>query len=246
MNLLAIFKRELVSYFTSLIAYVVIAVFLIISGFFFWSNLAMFVMWVGSDIKLGLWQYTFHDMRLIMLLLIPLLTMRLFSEEKKLGTIELLFTNPISDFEIVMGKYLACLSIFVLMLLLTLLYPVLLEIVFSVDIGPLIAGYLGMFLLGASFMACGIFISSLTENQVVAAMTSFGVLLLLWFIDWNEGIAGEKAVELLHQISFFEHFFNFPRGVIDMADVIYYLSVISFFLFLTLRSLESRKWRGIA
>lgn len=245
MNFIAIMKRELKSYFSSLIAYIVIAIFLVISGYFFYTNLVMFVMWVGSDVKLGLWQYTFHDMRFISLLLIPLLTMRLFAEEKKLGTIELLFTNPIRDIEIVMGKYLACLAVFFLMVVLTFLYPVLLEVVFSVEIGPLISGYLGLFLLGASFIACGLFISSLTENQIVAAMSTVGVLVFFWFIDWNEGIAGEKAVVILHQFSLFEHFFNFPRGVIDVADVVYFLSVIAFFLFLTLCSLESRKWRGV-
>jgi ABC-2 type transport system permease protein len=144
-----------------------------------------------------------------------------------------------------MGKYLACLAVFFLMVVLTFLYPVLLEVVFSVEIGPLISGYLGIFLLGSSFIACGLFISSLTENQIVAAMSTVGVLVFFWFIDWNEGIAGEKAVVILHQFSLFEHFFNFPRGVIDVADVVYYLSVIAFFLFLTLCSLESRKWRGI-
>ena len=246
MNTLAILKRELKSYFTSFIAYVVIAVFLVISGYFFYTNLVMFVMWVGSDVKLGLWQFTFQDIRFIMLLLLPLLTMRLFAEEKKLGTIELLFTNPLRDSEILLGKYAACLTVFLVMIILTLLYPVLLAVVFSVEIGPLAAGYVGLFLLGASFIACGIFISSLTENQVVAAIGTIGVLVFFWFIDWNEGIAGEKAIVILHQFSLFEHFFNFTRGVIDTKDVVYYLSLIGFFLFLTMRSLESRKWRGLA
>ncbi len=244
MNTFAIMKRELKSYFTSLIAYVVIAIFLIISGYFFYTNLVMFVMWVGSDVKLGLWQYTFHDMRFIMLLLIPLLTMRLFAEEKKLGTIELLYTNPIRDAEIVAGKYLSCLTVFIIMLFLTLLYPVLLEVVFSVEIGPLLAGYIGLLLLGAAFIACGIFISSLTENQIVAAMATVGVLVFFWFIDWNEGIAGEQAVEVLHRLSLFEHFTNFTKGVIDISDIVYYVSLIAFFLFCTLCSLEVRKWSG--
>ncbi len=244
MNAIAILKRELKSYFTSLIAYVVIAVFLVIAGYFFYTNLVMFVLWVGSDVKLGLWQYTFQDIRFIILLLLPLLTMRLFAEEKKLGTIELLFTNPLRDSEIVLGKYAACLMVFVTMLALTLLYPVLFAIVYHVEIGPVCAGYLGLFLLGAAFIACGILVSSLTENQIVAAIATIGVLVFFWFIDWNEGIAGEKAVLILHQFSLFEHFFNFTRGVIDTPDVIYYVSLITFFLFLTLRSVESRKWRG--
>jgi len=246
MNTFTILKRELKSYFTSLVAYIVIAVFLVISGYFFYTNLVMFVMWVGSDVKTGLWQYTFQDMRFIMLLLLPLLTMRLFAEEKKLGTIELLLTNPLRDSEILFGKYLACLGVFLLMLVLTFLYPILLAIVYSVDIGPVAAGYAGLFLLGAAFLACGIFISSLTENQIVAAIATMGVLVFFWFIDWNEGIAGEQAVRILHQFSLFEHFFNFTRGVIETEDIVYYLSLIAFFLFLTQRSMESRKWRGLA
>ena len=245
MNTFTVMKRELRSYFTSLIAYVIITIFLVISGYFFYTNLVMFVMWVGSDVKLGLWQYTFQDMRFLLLLLIPLLTMRLFAEEKKLGTIELLFTNPLRDLEIILGKYFACLLVFSTMLLLTVLYPILLEVVFSVEIGPIAVGYLGLFLLGSTFIACGLFVSSLTENQIVAAMSTVGVLVFFWFIDWNEGIAGEKAVVILHQFSLFEHFANFTKGVIDTDDIVYYLSVIFLFVFLTSRSLESRKWRGI-
>jgi ABC-2 type transport system permease protein len=204
----------------------------------------MFVMFVGSDVKLGLWQHTFYDMRFVTLSLIPLLTMRLFSEEKKLGTIELLFTNPIRDIEIILGKYLACLMVYTIMLLLTFLYPILLEVVFSVEIGPLISGYLGLFLLGAACIACGIFLSSLTENQIVAAISTVGVLLFMWLIDWNEGIAGQKMITILHQISLSEHFFNSIKGVIDIDDIVYYLSFTAFFLYLTVCSLESRNWRG--
>jgi len=120
-----------------------------------------------------------------------------------------------------------------------------LKAVYSLEPGPLAAAYLGLFLMGAACIACGIFLSSLTENQVVAAMSTIGVLLLLWFLDWNEGIAGSRAVAVLHQCSFSEHFFNFIKGVIDIDDVVYYLSVIVLFLFLTHCSLESRKWRGI-
>jgi len=237
-------KREVNSYFTSLTAYIVLFIFLVIAGYFFYTNLTMFVMMVGSDVKLGLWQYTFQDMRRFMLLLLPLLTMRLFSEEKKLGTIELLYTHPVRDWAIIMGKYLACLFVLVVMLALTFLYPILLNIVFSVELGPLVTGYLGLFLLGGAFIACGIFVSSLTENQIVAAMITAGILILFWSIDWNEGIAGTKVMTILHQLSLFEHFYNFPRGVIDISDVVYYLSLTFFFLFLTLCSLESRQWRG--
>jgi ABC-2 type transport system permease protein len=244
-NILTIARRELKSYFSSLIAYTVIAIFLVVSGYFYYTNMVMFVMFVGSDVRLGLWQQTFYDMRFVLVSLIPLLTMRLFAEEKKLGTIELLFTNPLRDADIIIGKYLACVLVLVLMILLTFLYPALLAAVFSLDPGPVAAGYLGIFLMGAACIACGIFLSSLTENQIVAAMSTVGVLLVLWFLDWNEGIAGSATVVVLHQLSFSEHFFNFIRGVIDLDDVVYYLSMIVLFLFFTRCSLASRNWRGI-
>lgn len=246
MHVLTIARRELKSYFTSLIAYTVIATFLAVSGYFFYTNMVMFVMFVGSDVRVGLWQQTFYDMRFVLVSLLPLLTMRLFAEEKKLGTIELLFTNPLRDADIIIGKYLACVLVLVLMLALTFLYPALLAVVFSLDVGPVGAGYAGLLLMGAACIACGLFLSSLTENQIVAAMTTVGVLLLLWFLDWNEGIAESATVVVLHQLSFSEHFFNFIRGVIEVDDVVYYLSVIVLFLFFTSWSLEARKWRGRA
>ena len=148
MNFYPIFKKELKSYFSSLIAYIVLAVFLLISGYYFYTDLALFVLWGGASTQEGLWQYLFHDIRLILLLTIPLLTMRLFAEEKKLGTIELLFTYPFRDSEILLGKFLACLVVFSLMIGLTVLYPLLLAMVYEVEVLPLVASYLGLFLLG--------------------------------------------------------------------------------------------------
>ena len=245
MNFYPIFKKELRSYFTSLIAYVVLAVFLVLAGYYFYTDLALFVLWGGSSVQEGLWQYLFHDIRLILLFTIPLLTMRLFSEEKKLGTIELLFTYPFRDIEILLGKYLACLTVFSIMLGFTVLYPILLAIVYQVELGPLIASYLGMFLLGSAFISCGIMVSSLTENQIVAALVTSGIILTFWFIDWNEAAVSPSVAVVLHHLSFFEHFYNFVRGVIDTKDIIYFMLFIFFFLFLTLRSLESRRWRGL-
>ena len=245
MNFYPILKKELRSYFTSLIAYVVLAVFLVLSGYYFYTDLALFVLWGGSSVQEGLWQYLFHDIRLILLFTIPLLTMRLFSEEKKLGTIELLFTYPFRDIEILLGKYLACLTVFSIMLGFTVLYPILLAIVYQVELGPLIASYLGMFLLGSAFISCGIMVSSLTENQIVAALVTSGIILTFWFIDWNEAAVSPSVAVVLHHLSFFEHFYNFVRGVINTKDIIYFMLFIFFFLFLTLRSLEARRWRGL-
>ncbi len=245
MNFYPIFKKELHSYFTSLIAYIVLTVFLVTSGYYFYTNLALFITWGGASVQEGLWQYLFHDIRYMLAFTIPLLTMRLFAEEKKLGTIELLFTYPFRDLDILLGKLLACLAIFSLMLGLTILYPILLAIVYQVEVGPLIASYLGMFLLGFAFISCGIMVSSLTENQIVAALVTAGIIIVFWFIDWNEAAATPAIANVLHHLSFFEHFYNFARGVIDTKDVIYFILFIFFFLFLTLRSLESRRWRGL-
>lgn len=245
MNFYPIFKKELRSYFSSLIAYIVLTVFLVISGYYFYTDLALFVVWGGASIQEGLWQALFHDIRLVLLLTIPLLTMRLFAEEKKLGTIELLFTYPFRDSEILLGKFLACLTVFCVMIGLTVLYPVLLAIVYEVEVGPLAASYLGLFLLGAAFISCGIMVSSLTENQIVAALVSSGIILAFWFVDWNEAAMTPAMAEVLHHISFFEHFYNFARGVIETKDIIYFILFTFFFLFLTLRSLESRRWRGM-
>lgn len=245
MNFYPIFKKELRSYFSSLIAYIVLTVFLVISGYYFYTDLALFVVWGGSSLQEGLWQYLFHDIRLILLLTIPLLTMRLFAEEKKLGTIELLFTYPFRDSEILLGKFLASLAVFSLMIGLTVLYPLLLSLAHEVEVWPLVASYLGLFLLGASFISCGIMVSSLTENQIVAALVSSGVIFAFWFIDWNEAAVSPLVADVLHHISLFEHFYNFVRGVIETKDIIYFMLFTFFFLFLTMRSLESRRWKGM-
>ena len=245
MNFFPIFKKEIHSYFSSLIAYIVLVVFLVISGYLYYTDLAAFLLWGGENLTLGLWQFLFHDIRLILLLTIPLLTMRLFAEEKKLGTIELLVTYPFRDIEILTGKYLACLSVLILMLMLTLLYPILLALFQTVNPEPIITGYIGLFLLGAAFISCGIFVSSMTENQTVAALVSSGFIFFFWLIDWNETAMNPQLGQVLNHISLYEHFYNFARGVIDTKDIVFFIIFSFFFLFLTLRSLESRRWRGL-
>ena len=156
----------------------------------------MYVLW--SFQKVGftkMWEYYFNDLRYVLMIVIPPLTMRLFAEEKKLGTIELLWTYPLRDWELLAGKYFAALFFLSLMLVLTLVYPIITYFLYDIDIAPVFAGYLGLFLLGSSFIACGILISSLTENQIVAAIGTFGLLLMFWFLTWNEAAANEKADE---------------------------------------------------
>ena len=183
-------------------------------------------------------------MSLILLLMMPLLTMRLFSEEKKSGTIELLLTYPIKDMEAIMGKYLACLSLFFLMLLLTALYPFLLIVFAKPEIGPILTIYLGLFLMGAAFIALGTLVSSLTENQIIAAAVTFGILLLFFLIGWASTFVGSSFGSVLEHLSIMKHFQNFTKGVIDTQDIIFYINFIIFSLFLTGMSLESKKWRG--
>lgn len=245
MKFLVVCRRELRSYFSSYIAYVLLAVFLLLSGYFFYSDLIFFILFGGYILPTGLWQYVFLDMRLCTLLVLPLLTMRLFAEEKKLGTIELLWTYPVRDTEIVTGKFLACWIFFVLMLLATAINPLIFYRMYAFDFGPLLAAYLGLFLLGTAFIACGMFISSLTENQVVSAMGTYGVLVFFWFITWNEEVADERIVHVLLRLSLFDHFYNFSRGVIDTRDVIFFALFSAFFLFLTFESLNARKWLGV-
>jgi ABC-2 type transport system permease protein len=238
-------RRELRSYFTSYVAYVLLGVFLLLSGYFFYSDLVFFILFGGYVLPTGLWQYVFLDMRLCALLVLPLLTMRLFAEERKLGTIELLWTYPLRDRDIVAGKFLAGWIFFLIMVLPTLVAPLLFYQYYQFDIGPLAAAYVGMVLLGTAFVACGLFISSLTENQVVAAMGTYGILVFFWFMTWNEEVADQKIIRVLLRLSLFDHFYNFARGVIDSKDAVFFLLFTAFFLFLTLQSLAARTWRGV-
>jgi len=251
----AIFKKELRLYFSSPIAYVVLAIFALVSGWFFYNVFAFYTLismqaamnpTMARDLSVteGVLRPLFQNISVIMLLMMPILTMRLFAEEKKSGTIELLLTYPVRDGEVLFGKYLAALGVFVGMLALTLVYPVLVAWTTRLEWGPLATGYLGLCLQGAAFIAIGIFISSLTENQIVAAVATFGTLLIFWVISWAADGAGATLGRVLTHVSLTEHFDSFAKGVIDTKDVIYYLNLTILSLFFTLRSLESKRWRG--
>jgi len=242
---LALFRKELYSYFVSPLFYVVGAVFLCLSGYYFYTDLIFFVTFgFGMNILENFWQLLLVDLRLVMLLSIPLLTMRLFAEERKLGTIELLLTYPLRDSELFLAKFAACGVVFAIMLAGTLLYPFYIHSLEPFPWLPLIAGYLGLFLLGVSFIACGVFISSLTESQVVAGVATIGILLLFWILSWNEAATSPELLRVVMRVSMFDHFQGFARGVIDAQDVAYFVFFVGVFGFLTLRVLEARKWRG--
>jgi len=253
-NIWAVCKKEIKTYFTSPIAYVVITVFLVLVGFFFhsliwWFNSQSLQMasnpYYAQQMNINQMVYTplFHNISIILLLLIPLLTMRLFSEEKKIKTDELLFTSPISINQIIIGKYLASLFVLFTMLLITGVYSLFTFAYGNPEIAPLLCGYLGLFLMGAAFLALGIFFSSLTENQIISAILTFGTLLLFWVINWASFSAAGAWKDVLNYLSIFQHFDEITKGILDTTDVVYYLSFIFFGLFLTHSSIQSRRWR---
>jgi ABC-2 type transport system permease protein len=171
--------------------------------------------------------------------------MRLFSEEKKMGTIELFFTYPLRDIELLFGKFAACLSTFAFILVLTSLYPILLGTIYELEIGPILSMYLGLFLMGAAFISVGLLISCLTENQIVAATVTFGLLLLFWGITWIEHILGPTWARVFEHLSFLSHQRNFVKGIVETKDVVYCIDFAIFFLILTLLTLQSKRWRGL-
>lgn len=245
MKLFVICRRELRFYFGSYIAYVLLAVFLLLTGGFFYSWLRYFILFGGYVLPSGLWQQVFLDMRYCAMIVLPLLTMRLFAEEKKLGTIELLWTYPVRDAEIVAGKFLAAWLFYLAMLVPTAIGPLIFYQFYPFDVAPFLSGYLGMLLLGTAFLSCGLFVSSLTENQVVSAMGTYGILITFWYITWNESVASVGVIQALLKLSLFDRFLNFARGVIDTQDIAFFLLFVLFFLFLTWQSLGTRKWRGV-
>jgi ABC-2 type transport system permease protein len=253
-NMWSITKRELGTYFSSPIAYAVIAIFLLIVGIFFYSSVAWFnaqAMQMAQDpyyyqqvnINQMVYSPMFHNISIILLLSLPLLTMRLFSEEKKSGTDELLFTSPLSVGQIILGKYLAALVLLAVMLALTGLLSVFTFAWGNPEVAPVLTGYLGLFLMGAAFIAIGIFYSSLTENQIISAVLSFGTLLLILILNWGLASGNGLLQRILSYLSFSQHFEDMTRGILDTKDIVYFLSYSFFGLFLTHAAIQSRRWR---
>ncbi len=235
-NTFIIANKELKSYFTSPMIYVIIAIFLIGTGFFFSVSPATYT---ETSLRgfLGSPYYM-----VILLLLIAVITMRLLAEEKKLGTIELLLTAPVRDSEIIFGKFLGSLGVLVLMLVLTIYYPVLLKIFGDPDFGPIAAGYLGLFLLSCAALAIGIFASSITSNQIVAAVVGGAILLVLWFLGSATAYLPQSIGNVISYISLSNYFPSFTVGIIDTRGIIYYVSITALFLFFAIRTLEHSRW----
>jgi len=244
-TILAIARKELELYFTSFLFYGLTTVFLVLAGYFFYTNLGFFVLMGGMNLTRGLWQYQMLDLQRLLLVLVPLLTMRLFAEERKLGTLELLWTYPVRDLEIIAGKFLACLVVVLTMLAATAVHPATLALLYPVSPGPLLAGYLGLGLLAAAFVACGFIVSAPTESQLVAGAATYGVLLFFWVITWNEAAVNEVTRRLLVPFSLFDRFYPFARGAVDTRNLAYLVLFTVAFLAFTFFVLDSRRWRGV-
>src|SRR5215510_279763 len=257
-GILAIYRRELAGYFVSPIAYIVTGFFLFLTGYYFsyiltgvidYSMRAQMQSQFGGPPSIDAPALVIRNFTgfttTILLFLVPMLTMGVYAEERKRGTMEMLMTSPITELQIVLGKFFASLTMFVAMLAPTILYHLIVS-QYSEPALPwkiLWVGYLGVFLLGASLLALGSFISSLTENQIVAAIVTFVIFLMLWLIDFGGRGAGTTMAEIMKYLSLLQHNESFAQGVIDTSSIIFYLSVVSLGLFLTLRNLDSMRWR---
>jgi ABC-2 type transport system permease protein len=255
-NTIVIAGKELQSYFVQPVAYVVLTVFLLLGGWFFFSLLRQFdemiqlIQMMGQQQELAQMNLNsrvieplLHDLSIVLVIVMPALTMRVFAEEKRSGTYELLLTAPVRTGEIVAGKFIASATFTLIMVALAWIFPIILMIFGDPEVGVMFAGYLGLALLAITFVAVGLFTSSLTQNQIIAAISSFGMLILLFVISWPAEAGGGVIWSLLKYLSLPEHFSTLVRGVIDTSDLVFFLSMILVALFLTQRSVESARWR---
>jgi ABC-2 type transport system permease protein len=263
-NILAIAHKEIRAYFASPIAYVVIGLFALIFGVFYYAILDWFVK-QGMQMAMGMGggpqslnvnermiRPLFQNALVLLLFFLPMITMRTYAEEKRSGTMELLLTSPITDVEILVGKFLGALSLYTAMLAVMLVYLLALFAFGTPEWKPIATAYLGLLLFGGCFVSIGMLVSSFTKNQIVAGTMTFVVFLLLWVIDWlassATGLFGASAgpvvEEVLNYLSITQHFDDFGKGILDTKHLIFYVSVITFGLFLTARSVDSERWRG--
>jgi ABC-2 type transport system permease protein len=241
----ALFRKELRTYYGGSLVYLVTGAFLAYTGYYFHSDLTYFVTFgFGVNIMENFWQLLFMDIRLVLIFAVPLLTMRLFAEERRLGTLELLLTYPLRDGAVVAAKLGACVVVIAGLLAATLVYPWLLYRIQPFDWTPLVAGYTGLMLLATSCAAYGVFVSSMTDSQVLAGFLTSMPLLLLWLLSWNEAASASASLALVRAVSMFNHFQPFSVGIIDARDVFYFGCAIGLCVWSTLRVLEARQWRG--
>jgi ABC-2 type transport system permease protein len=251
-GVLVIARKELKQLFTSPIAYVALAMFFLITGFLFFSLIGVYTSQVlqlqgpppsDFDPTRIIFSPLFQDVSFVLILLVPILTMRLVSEEDRARTMELLATSPVTSTAIVVGKYLASLVLFAVLLAISAYMPLSLAVMGRLDWGLLAASYLGLLLLGGAFLAVGLFASTLNENQIVSAAIGFALLLLFWVLGFAQQASGSAVQQVLSSLSFSTHFSNLASGVVDTQDIVFFLSLAGFFVFLGVLALESRKWR---
>lgn len=253
-NIWIICRKELGSYFVSPVAYILLIMFGLIFGYFFWNALGAFVFesiqsqMSGQSFPMNLNEFIIRpllsNLAVINLFFIPLITMRLFAEEKRSGTIELLATSPVRDIEIILGKWLAAVLLYACLLLFTAVNFGFLFKYGNPDWKPLLVGYLGVFLLAGALLAIGTFISSLTKNQIIAGAVTFGICLLLYVFGWVSGYETANWARVLSYMSVATHIESFEKGVIDSKDALFYVTIIFLGLFFTARSMESLRWRS--
>jgi ABC-2 type transport system permease protein len=229
--------RELNALFLSPIAYVVLTVFLVLTGFFF-----TVILEAGREASMA---GTFGIISTVLMFVTPMISMRLLAEESRAGTIETLMTAPVTEFEVVFGKFVAGVTFLVVMLFPTLAYVLMLGVLsnWNLDWGPIVSGYLGLLFIGAMFISLGLLCSSLTRNQIAAAVSAFVAVLLIWLIGFvGERLSGVWA-SVTEYVGVFSHYDAFQKGLVDTTDPIYFLAMIGLLLFAATRTLESRKWR---
>ena len=253
-NMWIICRKELRSYFVSPVAYLLLTMFAVIFGFFFWNALGYFI-YLGMEAQLRdeptsmnvneqIIRPLLANLSVVGLFFIPIITMRLFAEEKRTGTIELLVTSPVRDGEIILGKWLASVLLYLFMMLFSGLSFIYLFRYGNPDWKPLVIGYLGLLMQAGALLAVGTFISTLTRNQIIAGAATFGICLLLWVLEWVSGFETATWAKVLAYFSVITHFESFSKGLIDSKDVVFYLSMTLLALFFTARSMESMRWRS--
>jgi ABC-2 type transport system permease protein len=255
-NILAIAQKELKSYFASPVAYIIMGCWSLLYGWFFFNILNFFV---RQSMQMGQFMQgpsavnvnqqmirplVAQNLPILVLFLLPAVTMRTYAEEKRSGTIELLLTSPLTDVQIILGKFFGAMGLYAVLLGITLIHVGMLFLFGRPEWKPIVTTYLGLLLMGGCFVSVGLFISSLTKNQIVAFVATFAVFLMLWVITWIGSFSGPTFDKLTEYLSIINHFDDFGKGVLDTTHVIYYLSFITFGLFLTAKSVDSERWRG--
>ncbi len=258
-SILAIINKDFKSFFYSPVAYIIIAIFAALSGVFFYLYTSNFIEAAFMDtmrsqqyrmaaqkfnVNLMLIRPYFWNIALISIFTLPAITMRLYSEEKRAGTVELLYTTPIMPVQIIIGKFIAGLLFYIVLLIPTMFFQSILFMYGSPEFFPVLSGYIGLILMGSAFIAAGLFISTTTENQIIAAIGGFALSLLLWVIGWGAHSAGPLLGGVLDYISIINHFEDFAQGVIDSTHIIYYLLFSFVGLYFSTKMIESVKWRA--